>query len=266
MVDLELENANRRITETKGIFSVLEYVKDLSVSPYEAQYEYFLSKMNVRRRQLVCMPDGRTSLYMQKGAMQWFAGDVQCTTGVKGLGGLMGQMIRNIGSGESAIKPVYSGDGIVVLEPTYRHILLMEVGEWNGGLVAEDGMFLAAENTVTLRNVARSSISSAVAGGEGLFNMIMNGKGIVALESVVPREELLEITLQNDVLRIDGNLAVCWSGALEFTVERSSKTLIGSAMNGEGLVNVYRGTGKVLMSPVQSTVSSAQHEMAGGGK
>ena len=29
------------------------------------------------------------------------------------------------------------------------------------------------------------------------------------------------------------------------------KSLIGSAASGEGLVNVYRGTGKVLMAPVQ---------------
>ena len=35
--------------------------------------------------------------------------------------------------------------------------------------------------------------------------------------------------------------------------ERSTKTLIGSAVSGEGLVNVYRGTGKVLMSPVAPT-------------
>ncbi len=56
-------------------------------------------------------------------------------------------------------------------------------------------------------------------------------------------------------LKIDGNLAVCWSSGLEFTVERSTKTLVGSAVSGEGLVNVYRGTGKVLMSPVAPTAS-----------
>lgn len=40
------------------------------------------------------------------------------------------------------------------------------------------------------------------------------------------------------------------NNSLDFTVERSSKTLIGSAASGEGLVNVYRGTGKVLLAPV----------------
>lgn len=45
-------------------------------------------------------------------------------------------------------------------------------------------------------------------------------------------------------------MAVAWSGSLEFTVERSGKSLIGSAASGEGLVNVYRGTGKVMMAPI----------------
>ena len=63
---------------------------------------------------------------------------------------------------------------------------------------------------------------------------------------------VVEITLHNDVLKIDGNFAIAWSGSLEFTVERSGKSLIGSAASGEGLVNVYRGTGKVLMMPTGS--------------
>ena len=74
---------------------------------------------------------------------------------------------------------------------------------------------------------------------------------MVCLESQCPKEELVEIHLQDDVLKVDGNMAVAWSGSLDFTVERSGKSLIGSAASGEGLVNVYRGTGKVLLAPVQ---------------
>ena len=96
----------------------------------------------------------------------------------------------------------------------------------------------------------RSNISSAIAGNEGLFNLGIEGKGILCLESPCPQEELIEVELDNDVIKIDGNLAIAWSGSLEFTVERSGKTLVGSAASGEGLVNVYRGTGKVLIAPV----------------
>lgn len=75
----------------------------------------------------------------------------------------------------------------------------------------------------------------------------------MCLESVCPKEEL--ITLNNDVLKVDGNMAIAWSGALNFTVERSGKSLIGSAASGEGLVNVYRGTGKVLLAPVTKGIA-----------
>lgn len=70
------------------------------------------------------------------------------------------------------------------------------------------------------------------------------------MESPVPESELITIDLKDDVLRIDGSMAIAWSDTLDFTVERSGKSLIGSAASGEGLVNVYRGTGRVLMQPV----------------
>ena len=56
--------------------------------------------------------------------------------------------------------------------------------------------------------------------------------------------------LDNDTLKIDGSMAIAWSQSLQFTVERTTKTLVGSAASGEGFVNVYRGTGRVLVAPV----------------
>lgn len=108
---------------------------------------------------------------------------------------------------------------------------------------------MACESTLKHKTVMRSNISSAIAGGEGLFNLILNGDGKFCIEFECPKEELIEITLQNDVLKVDGNYVIAWSGSLEFTVERSGKTLIGSATSGEGLVNVYHGSGKILMMP-----------------
>ena len=123
--------------------------------------------------------------------------------------------------------------------------------EWNGSVVLDDGLFLACESKLKHKAVMRSNLSSAALGNEGLFNLGIQGSGILALECHCPREELIEVVLQNDVLKVDGNFAIAWSGTLDFTVERSGKSLIGSAASGEGLVNVYRGTGKVWLAPVQ---------------
>ena len=244
------DNDDVKVIDSLGAFSVIEYQKDLSVMQETAMQAYFASQMNVRKRQVVC-DIAKSNVTVQAGAMQWMVGDVRATTGLKGVGDLFGKAMRGSVTGESAIKPEYTGNGTLVLEPTYKHILLVDLKDWNGSIVLDDGLFLACESTLKHKAVMRSNVSSAVLGNEGLFNLGIQGQGIVCLESPCPREELVEIWLDNDVLKVDGNFAIAWSGSLDFTVERSGKTLLGSAASGEGLVNVYRGTGKVLLAPVR---------------
>ena len=251
-----LQNENRKYAKSIGNFHVLEYVQDASVSPMNAMNEYFMSKMHVRRRQVVIDIDKDHSAVIQAGAMQWMGGNVQATSGVKGIGDFLGKALKGAVTKETAVKPEYVGEGCLVLEPTYKYIILADIGKWGpAGMTIEDGMFLACDANVKSKVVARKNLSSAVLGSEGLFNLSLHGNGVAALESNVPEDELIEVILENDELKIDGNLAVCWSSNLEFTVERSTKTLVGSAVSGEGLVNVYRGTGRVLMCPVAPTTS-----------
>lgn len=227
---------------------MVEYQRDLSVTPDSAVTAYYSSQMNVKKRQLVCSLD-KSPVTIQAGAMQWMLGNVNATTGIKGVGDFLGKAVRGKATGESAIKPEYTGSGVLVLEPTYKHLILMDAADWGGSVVLDDGLFLACESSLKHKAVMRSNFSSAVAGGESLFNLSLNGRGVFCIESECPRDELIQIDLRDDVLKIDGNYAIAWSSTLEFTVERSGKSLIGSAASGEGLVNVYRGTGRVLMMP-----------------
>ena len=242
-------NPNVKIVQQMGPFTVIEHQKDLSVQPGSAMAAYYCAEMNVKKRQVLC-DLSKAQVTVQAGAMQWTVGDVNATTGIKGVGDLLGKAMRGKVSGESTIKPEYTGSGMMMLEPTYKHLILMDAAEWGGAVVLDDGLFLACDSRLKHKAVMRSSFSSAVAGGEGLFNLSLNGAGVFCIEADCPREELIEVTLENDVLKIDGNYAVAWSAGLAFTVERSGKSLLGSAASGEGLVNVYRGTGKVLMMPV----------------
>ncbi|MBE6853738.1 MAG: AIM24 family protein [Ruminococcus sp.] len=244
------DNDDVNIIAQAGAFTVIEYKRDLSVTPMTAATAYYSAQMNVRKRQVMCDLK-KSGITTQAGAMQWMLGDVNATTGIKGVGDLFGKAVRGKMTGESAIKPEYTGSGVLVLEPTYRYPILLDAAEWNGSVVLDDGLFLACDSALKHKAVVRSNLSSAVAGGEGLFNLSLNGSGVFCIESACPREELIEITLQDDVLKVDGNFVIAWSNTLNFTVERSGKSLLGSAASGEGLVNVYRGTGKVLMMPVK---------------
>lgn len=239
-----------KIVAEVGRFALLEYERDLSITPSMASTAFFASQMNVRKKQLIAKLNNDGGVVIQSSAMQLMIGQLRAATNVKGAGDLMKKFIGSKVTGETTIKPRYEGTGYLVLEPTYRYVLFEDLSNWNGNMVIEDGMFLACDDSINLKVTARSTISSAVLGNEGLFNTSLAGRGIAVLESPVPAEELIDIELDNDVVRIDGSAAIAWSNTLEFTVERTTKTLVGSAASGEGLVNVYRGTGRVLIAPV----------------
>lgn len=256
-MSVKINGASLQIAkESKGPFKVVEFERDPSVNIGNASAEYFAGLMEVRKRQVMCKLTGQNSIVTQAGAMQWSVGNVYSTTGLKGAGDAAKKFFSGAVTGESTVKPEYQGVGTLVLEPTYKYILLEEASDWGSGLVVEDGMFLACEGSVALKTVARSNVSSAVLGKEGMFNLSFSGNGVIVLESNVPQSELIEVNLENDMLKVDGSYAVCWSKSLQFTVERSSKTLMGSAINGEGFVNVYRGTGKVLLCPTAPNTHS----------
>lgn len=239
-----------KIVAEAGRFSLLEYERDLSITPDRASTAFFASQMNVHKKQVIVKLNNDGGVIVQAQAMQLMMGQVQAATNIKGAGDFMKKFVGSKVTGETTVKPRYEGTGLLVLEPTFRYVLFENLANWNGNMVIEDGMFLACDDTMDLKVTARNTLSSAVLGNEGMFNTALVGQGIAVLESPVPAEELIIVDLDNDVVRIDGSMAIAWSNSLSFTVERTTKTLIGSAVSGEGLVNVYRGTGRVLIAPV----------------
>ena len=244
------ENENIIVLDEKGPFKVIEFEKDLSVLPSEAVVKYFSSKMNIRPRQLVVDLSKTSGIYLQAGAMQWMSGSNKLSSGIKGVGDFGKKFLKSKVTGETTVKPEYSGDGYLVTEQTYKHLILLDLADWDNNIMLDDGLFLAAEKSVDLSVKRRTNLSSAVAASEGLFNTVLHGSGYICIESNIPLKELIIIELVNETVSIDGPMAIAWTSDLELTVERSAKSLIGSAMSGEGLVNVYRGTGKILMAPL----------------
>lgn len=47
-----IENDDIRVVDEKGPFKIIEYTKDLSVSPESAMVAYYKKEMNVRKRQV----------------------------------------------------------------------------------------------------------------------------------------------------------------------------------------------------------------------
>ena len=247
----QFENGGLRV-------EILEYQKLLGVSNSStAQRVFFMEQQNIRVRQIALYLNNE-KVTVEKGAMSYFQGDLQMVSGVT-VGNALGKMVKASVTGETMSQPEYTGTGMLVLEPSFRHFLVLQLGPGES-IVVDDGMFYCAQGSVQVKVIAQKRMSAAVAGGETFFQQQLTGPGLIVLESVVPMEEIDIIRLNNDVLKVDGNFAILRSSSLDFTVERSAKTLIGSAMSGEGLVNVYRGTGKILMAPVRNNFYIAKPE------
>ena len=195
-----LDNDDVKVLDKMGAFSVVEYQRDLSVTPETAIIAYYSAQMNVRKRQLLC-DLSVSNITTQAGAMQWMIGNVNATTGVKGVGDLFSKAVRGKVTGESAIKPEYTGNGKLILEPTNKYLVLLDAEEWNGSVILEDGLFLACESTLQHKAVMRSNVSSAVLGGEGLFSLSLQGKGVFCIESYCPKEELTMVEFIMSILK-----------------------------------------------------------------
>ncbi|MEE0930656.1 MAG: AIM24 family protein [Acutalibacteraceae bacterium] len=226
---------------------VMEYQKLLGLSSASmATAVYYMEKQNIKVRQIALYLEN-DKVVVSSGSMSYFQGNLEMVSGVT-VGNALGRMFRGAVTGEQMAQPEYVGTGMLVLEPSYKHFMVLELAP-KESVIIDDGMFYCAQGSVQVKAVAQKSFSSAIAGGESLFQMQLTGPGLVVLESMVPMEEIDVIDLENDTLKVDGNFAVLRSSSLDFTVERSAKTLVGSAVSGEGLVNVYRGTGQIWLAP-----------------
>lgn len=234
------ENANCHI-------DILEY-QNLNglVNSSMAERLYYMNRQNIRAKQIVIYLDNST-IRTEPGALSYMQGNIQMISGVN-VGNLIGKVFSSKVTGENVAQPEYKGTGMVVLEPSFKHFVVVDL-QSNDEVIVDKGMMYACQGSVTVKPTMQRTISSAVAGGEGLFQIYIKGPGLVVLELPVPMEEVDIIEMHNDTLKVDGNFALLRSATMDFTVERSAKSLIGSSISGEGLVNVYRGTGQVWLAP-----------------
>jgi uncharacterized protein (AIM24 family) len=227
---------------------IIEYQKLLgSTNIYGAQALWFMGEQNIKCRQIGLIINNN-AVKIESGAMSYFQGPLQCKSGINTAGKLVSQMFTGKLTGEKIVMPEYRGSGVLVLEPSFKHFLTMELGPGEQ-IICDKGMFYATSASVSVEPTWAGSASGTLLGGEGMFMQLITGPGVVILESPVPMCEINRIKLNNDVLRVDGNFALLRTGGVQMTVEPVSPSLVGSAMSGEGLVNVFRGTGEVWIAP-----------------
>ncbi|OGV52968.1 MAG: hypothetical protein A2X49_10800 [Lentisphaerae bacterium GWF2_52_8] len=178
----------------------------------------------------------------ESGAMYYMVGNIEMESKAPSVSGLL----KSVVSKEAVVRPVYRGTGQLFLEPTYGDFTIIDLKqgeEW----ILDKGAYVASEMGVNVTAHMNKPISG-IFSGEGFFQTKVSGRGKVVIASPGPLET---IELNNSKLVVDGSFAVARSGQLDFKIEKATRGLLGTVLSGEGLVNTFTGTGRVLIAPAQ---------------
>ena len=67
--------------------------------------------------------------------------------------------------------------------------------------------------------------------------------------------------MTNDKLVVDGRFAVARTSGIDLKVTKATRGIFSTVISGEGLVNTFTGSGKVLIAPVDNYFNTLIHTM-----
>lgn len=177
----------------------------------------------------------------ESGALHYMFGQVEMTSPAPSAGGFLKAMV----SGENMFKPTYTGSGEIYFgPPIFGEYVVMQLNdeEW----ILDQGAYVCSDAGIEI-DVMRNKALTGMIGGEGLFQTKVKGTGTVVL---IAPGKVQTYHLQGHQLSVDGSFAIARTASLDYSVRRATKSLVGSFTSGEGLLNVFSGTGTVLLAPV----------------
>lgn len=216
---------------------------------------FFANQAGMRLKQVrITIRNGEA--IAESGALHFMLGQIQLESKIGGVSGLGKAMMNRFLAKEAAIMPRYRGTGQIYLEPSFSHFLIYRLNDEE--VIADKGMFYCGQGTLDVGSAAQKNVSSALFGGEGFFQTRIRGAGICVLESPVPADEVMRIDLKDETLQVDGNFALMRTGRIDFSIEKSTRSLLGTLTSGEGLLQTFRGTGSVWLAPTQNIYERLQ--------
>ena len=241
------------VVETEQVpgakFEVVQY-KSLKGSDnlYVAEKMFFARQADIHLK-MIRVTLERSEVLIEPGALYFMKGDLHLESNMQ-QGGLSRGLMRKFTTGETLFQSRIRGTGEVYLEPSFGHYSLFNIEE--DALIVDQGAFYCASGGLEVSAKMQSNISSALFGGEGLFQTQIKGSGVVVLVSPVPTDELLVYQLApKEKLSVDGSFAFARTASVAFHAEKSGKSLLQSVTSGEGLLQTFTGPGVVWIAPTE---------------
>lgn len=183
--------------------------------------------------------NGQLDVLASQGAMVAYQGQMEFK--YEGSGGL-GKLMKKMVSGEGGNLMRVQGMGEVFFARQAEDIFLLELT--GDGITINTKSLLAFDANL---NWDIKMIGNAGLMAGGLFNLVVNGQGVVAVTSDGP-PMLLDCSRQPTF--VDPQAAVCWSSNLVPTIKNDFKmgSLIGRG-SGESFQLGFHGPGFVVVQP-----------------
>ncbi len=210
--------------------------------PQQQQAQYGAIKFDVVEKETLKFLKAEfqnSAVRYESGGMYYMQGNLELEANLPSAGGFLKSMVTR----ESVVKPVIRGSGTVWFEPSFGNFTIMDLKneEW----ILDKGAYYASEMNIEIGSFTNKSISGMFS-GEGFFQTKVSGSGKVVILSNGPLET---IELNNGKLVVDGSFAVARQASVQLTVAKANKGIFGSMISGEGIINTFTGTGKVLIAP-----------------
>jgi uncharacterized protein (AIM24 family) len=93
--------------------------------------------------------------------------------------------------------------------------------------------------------VRQKNVSSALFGGQGLYQTLMKGLGLLVLYSPGSNDEIIRYELTGDNPSVDSDSALMHGKRITFRAEKSCKGIASSAVSGEAMLKTLEGPGHV---------------------
>ena len=185
------------------------------------------------------------SMYTQSGGMAWMSEGVAMDSNMRGgIGKSLGRMF----SGESIFMATYRaerpGASIAFASTVAGEVLPVDIGAC-GGLIAQKGAFLCAQNSVELSMAFTKKLSAGLFGGEGFILQDIHGSGMAFLE--IDGDKVEKVLAPGEVLKVDTGNVVAFEKTVSYEIE-TVKGLKNIFFGGEGLfLTKLTGPGRVIL-------------------
>ena len=182
------------------------------------------------------------SIQAEAGAMVSMSANMELQSQMKG--GVFGAIKRAAG-GESAFVSTFTargGPGEVTFAPgAPGDIAAIELS--NQSFYVQSSSYLAGDASLTVDT--KWGGAKSFFGGEGLFVMLVQGRGLLLVSSfgAIHRKTLRP----GERYVVDTGHLVAWEGTTQYTLRKAASGFFRSMMSGEGIVAEFTGPGELLI-------------------